>query len=107
LNFRNNHLMLIKNLSFGRKCWVLPVRFALDGLSAWKGLFGGDPGYFVSIAKAHWSVLIWLLTRGFKYVWGGSTLNGLEGLTRKNMVWEHFVRGRKRFAEIFPSTPKK
>ena len=107
LNFRNNHLMLIKNLSFGRKCWVVPVRFALDGLSAWKGLFGGDPGYFVSIAKAHWSVLIWLLTRGFKYVWGGSTLNGLEGLTRKNMVWEHFVRGRKRFAEIFPSTPKK
>lgn len=107
LNFRNNHLMLIKNLSLGRKCWVVPVRFALDGLSAWKGLFSGDGGYFLSILKAHLGVLGWLFTHGYRYIFSGSRIKGLDGLTSKNMVWQHFVRGKNRFSEIFPATPKK
>lgn len=107
LNFRNNHLMLIKNLSFCRKCWVVPIRFALDGLSAWKGLFSGDGGYFLSIVKAHLGVFSWLFTRGYRYIFSGSRIAGLQGLTDKNMVWQHFVRGKNRFTEIFPATPKK
>jgi len=86
---------------------VVPVRFALDGLSAWKGLFSGDGGYFLSILKAHFGVFAWLFTHGFRYIFSGSSIGGLHGMTNKNMVWEHFVRGRKHFAEIFPSTPKK
>lgn len=107
LNFRNNHLMLFKNLSFGRKCWIIPVRFALDGLSAWKGLLAGDPGYFISIAKAHWGVFVWILSRGYKFIFSGSRVKGLDGWTNKNMIWQHFVRGQNRFSQIFPASSKK
>lgn len=107
LNFRNNHLMLFKNLPLGRKCWVIPIRFALDAVSAWKGLLGGDPGYFMAIAKAHFAFFYWLLSRGYRSIVTGCRINRLEGLTRKNMIWAHFVRGQSRFAQIFSDAKPK
>ena len=47
LNFRNNKIMLSKNLPFSKKIGVIPVRNLLDAISAWKGLLTGDGGYFI------------------------------------------------------------
>jgi len=57
LNFRNNLIMLSKNLTFKEKLTVLPFRFLLDAISAWKGLFQGDSNFFTAICKAHFSVI--------------------------------------------------
>ena len=102
LNFRNNHIMLFKNLRPLRKLWVIPVRFALDAASAWKGLLGGDAGYFMAIVKAHLAFLKWILQRGWKSWPGGSGYKGLKGICRKNIAWDHFVRGKKTFLDICP-----
>ena len=65
LNFRNNLIMLSKNLTFKEKLTVLPFRFLLDAISAWKGLFQGDSNFFTAICKAHFSVIgIWF--KGFE-----------------------------------------
>ncbi|MFM7671070.1 MAG: glycosyltransferase family 2 protein [Bacteroidota bacterium] len=101
LNFRNNHIMLFKNLSFLQKIGVIPMRFALDGLSAWKGLFGGDPGYFFAIFRAHMAFVGWLFTRSGPYWTSGGSKYPLRGLYFKNVVWQHFVRGRNKFSEFF------
>ncbi len=101
LNFRNNHIMLFKNLSLRRKLLLLPLRFALDAVSAWKGLLGGDPGYFWAILRAHWAFVGWLFTRSGPYWFSGVNTRSLKGLYQGNLIWQHFIKGKKEFREIF------
>ena len=46
LNFRNNLVMLAKNMPLARKIWKILVRIVLDSVSAWKGLLSGDDEFF-------------------------------------------------------------
>ena len=46
LNFRNNLIMLYKNLGGLEKCLKIPYRIGLDALSAWKNLLKGETLYF-------------------------------------------------------------
>jgi GT2 family glycosyltransferase len=102
LNFRNNLIMLAKNLPFLSACGILPVRMSLDALAAWKGLLSGSGGYFVAIARAHLHFVKWLLFGPRKR--GGLSVRNraIGGLYRGSLVWKHFVRGLSRFSEIVP-----
>jgi GT2 family glycosyltransferase len=100
LNFRNNLRMLCKNLPKSRLVWTLPLRMGLDALSAWKGLLTGDPAFFTAIVKAHVNVVMWLL-RGAPGLYGQrKALWRLQGVYRGSVVWNYFIRGKKRFQEI-------
>jgi GT2 family glycosyltransferase len=100
LNFRNNRIMLSKNLPFMKRLWVMPVRNLLDGLSAWKGLLSGDAGYFVAILRAQFAFLKWWLFYRAKSNLPQSRKAQLKGFSGRNIVWLHFVRRRKYFSEI-------
>jgi GT2 family glycosyltransferase len=101
LNFRNNQIMLAKNLPWSEKWWKIPYRQALDALSAWKGLLSGDAGYTLAIIKAHIGFLGWIFSRTKrqkKVV--RRPLGQLKGVFRGNMVWQHFALGKKKFSDI-------
>ncbi|NCI49531.1 glycosyltransferase family 2 protein [Sediminibacterium roseum] len=100
LNFRNNLVMLCKNLPWYEKAWKLPLRFALDSVSAWKGLFTGDRHFFTAILKAHMSVLAYFFTRRPKRQFARKPLRELDGVYRGSVVWQYFVKHRTRFQEI-------
>ena len=100
LNFRNNLIMLSKNLPIGKKLWVFPVRNLLDGISAWKGLLSGDGGYFIAIVRAHAAFIKWWFFRKRKSVFPQKRRAPLNGYLQRNMVWQHFVKKRKFFSEI-------
>ena len=100
LNFRNNLIMLAKNLPLGRACWVIPVRIMLDATSAWKEMLSGDPGYFRAVAHAHGSFLKWLLGSKRRSLFPEKKGARLDGWWRGSVVWQHFVRKRNRFSEI-------
>lgn len=101
LNFRNNLLMLNKNLPFSEKLWKLPVRFGLDAISAWKGLLTGDKAFFTAIMKAHWAVIkIWLTGKTEKKKYVKKPMKSLEGVYSGTIVWEYFINKRTRFQEI-------
>lgn len=101
LNFRNNLLMLGKNLPLRERWWKLPVRFGLDAISAWKGLLTGDKAFFTAIMKAHMAVLrIWCTRGKGKDQWPRKSLRTLEGVYTGNIVWCYFVKKRTRFQEI-------
>lgn len=100
LNFRNNQIMLAKNLSAGER-WKIPFRMVLDLVSAFKGLLSGDAGYSLSIVKAHGAFLRWLFSGSRRWVPGRrQPLRTLPGVYRGNLVWQHFVLNRKAFSEI-------
>ncbi|HEV8271301.1 MAG TPA: glycosyltransferase family 2 protein [Chitinophagaceae bacterium] len=100
LNFRNNQIMLYKNLPWSQKWWKVPFRIFLDAVSALKGLFIGDGGYFLSILRAHFSFLKWILFRKRQSVFPEKKVAKPAGLYKGNIVWEHFVKGKKYFSQF-------
>jgi GT2 family glycosyltransferase len=100
LNFRNNQIMLYKNLPWSQKWWKIPFRIFLDAVSALKGLFIGDGGYFLSILRAHFSFLKWILFRQSQSIFPEKSVGKPAGLYKGNIVWEHFVKGKKYFSQL-------
>ncbi len=105
LNFRNNLIMLSKNLPLTELCWKLPFRFFLDAVSAWKGLFTGDPLFFSAIVKAHFSFMFWFVTRFRPFQSTTVSMYKLHGVYHGSVVWNYFIDQKKRFLEIILKKP--
>jgi GT2 family glycosyltransferase len=100
LNFRNNQIMLYKNLPWSQKWWKVPFRIFLDAVSAWKGLLIGDGGYFLAILRAHFSFLKWILFKRDQSVFPEKRTGQLSGVYKGNLVWQHFVKGKNYFSQL-------
>lgn len=100
LNFRNNRIMLSKNLTWSKKIRVIPVRYVLDGVSALKGLLAGDGGYFSAIIRAHIDFIKWWFSYRKKSVFPKTKNKPLDGYLKKNVAWLYFVKKKKRFSDI-------
>lgn len=100
LNFRNNLIMLAKNLPWYQVLWKIPFRFLLDAISAWKSLFERQGIYFKAILEAHLGFMGWVVFRHRRSVFPISKKGKLRGWYRGCVVWDHFVRGRRYFSEI-------
>lgn len=100
LNFRNNRIMLSKNLPFHKKLWVMPMRCFLDGVSACKGLFSGDRNSFIAISKAHFGFIKWWFGRKKKSIFPKNRKASLSGYLPKNIAYLHFIKRKKKFSEI-------
>jgi GT2 family glycosyltransferase len=104
LNFRNNLIMLTKNLPMVEAWWKLPYRLMLDNISGWKGLLSGDVGYFIAIQKAHLAFIRWLFkSQPKKFLVEKNKKGALSGYYKGNVVWQHFALKKKRFTEIIHS----
>lgn len=100
LNFRNNQIMLYKNLPSPQKIWKIPFRIFLDAVSAWKGLLQGDGGYFLAILRGHLSFVKWILFRQKESIFPIRKNAHLAGLYHGNVVWQHFAKGKKYFSQL-------
>ena len=100
LNFRNNLVMMSKNLPYGSALWKIPFRLALDVLSAWRGLLSGDSGYFFAIYKAHFHFFGWLISNKKLSVFPAKKDGKLYGLYNGSVVWAYFIKKKKTFLEI-------
>ncbi|TCJ19549.1 glycosyltransferase family 2 protein [Flaviaesturariibacter flavus] len=100
LNFRNNHIMLAKNLSPAERWWRIPYRILLDQVAALKGLLGGDSGYFVAINRAHFAFYKWCFSKKERSSLPRPRLRTMQGVYHGNVIWDHFVKGKKKFSEI-------
>lgn len=99
LNYRNNLIMLHKNLSANRLIAVLTIRFLLDVVSAYRELFRGNFKIYYAIAKAHLHYI-----RDFFKIHKKRTANlnliqsikignsNLKSIYKKSIVWKHFIK---------------
>ncbi|MBN2366523.1 MAG: glycosyltransferase family 2 protein [Calditrichaeota bacterium] len=104
-NFRNNIFLLVKNLHLLNLIRIIPVRLLLDSVAFAREIISGNLPNALSIGKAYF----WILSHPkivlgkrrkvqnqrqlkddkiFKLIYPGS------------IVWEYFVRGRKRFSDL-------
>jgi GT2 family glycosyltransferase len=100
LNFRNNLIMIWKNMPAAALVWKLPVRIVLDGVAAWKGLLGGDGGYFIAVTKAHFHFIKWIFTDRKKSLQAIEKNKTLHGKYRGSILWQYYLKKKKTFSEI-------
>ncbi|MBG9378573.1 glycosyltransferase family 2 protein [Panacibacter sp. DH6] len=100
LNFRNNLIMLGKNLPWTEKLWKFPFRIFLDALFAWKSLLSGFSESFVAVFKAHLSVMRWCITGGQYRTKNKRPMKSLGGVYRGSIIWSYFIEKKTRFSEI-------
>jgi GT2 family glycosyltransferase len=105
LNFRNNLVMLAKNLPLRRLWWILPCRLALDAIAAWKNLLAGDASFFAAVIKAHIAFVEWCIFRRHPSVVPAAKTAPVQGWLNSSIVWAYFVQGKRKFSEIVADKP--
>ncbi len=100
LNFRNNLIMLTKNLPVGQAWWKVPFRIGLDIIAGLKGLFTGSVVTFTAIIKAHLHYLGWLFFERRKNIFKGKKTTKLQGVYNGLVIWQYFIKRKKTFSEI-------
>lgn len=95
LNFRNNLLMLYRNLPRGAWWRTLIIRTMLDSVATLRALLSGNTGDAWAIMKAYW---------------GAHTMKNDVSLRddlpyaalpyRRSVVLDHFLRGKRRFQDL-------
>jgi len=100
LNFRNNLLLLLKNMPLGRLCWVFPLRYLLDVIAAFRELGGGNVAYWKAIMQAHRQVWIWLFSRSKPGLWPSRRMLPGDGVFRGSIVWKYFIQKQHTFDKI-------
>jgi GT2 family glycosyltransferase len=100
LNFRNNLVMLTKNLPVANAIWKVPFRIGLDNIAAWKGLLTGNSVTFIAIIKAHLHYLKWLFFYMPKKILLHKRNKRMYGQYHGLVIWDYFVKGKKTFSDI-------
>jgi GT2 family glycosyltransferase len=100
LNFRNNLIMLYKNLSWQQRIYIFPIRYALDTVTALKGLFAGQTGYFWAICRSHWAFTAWVFSKQKQSIFPKHKTNKVAGMYAGSVVWAYFIKKKKLFTEI-------
>lgn len=103
LNFRNNLLMLYKNLPEEELRSVMRLRWWLDALASLQFLLKGDVANFKAV---------WRARREFNRLRPGFGPDRAENLRLAvaggavpervpfSLLWQYYVRGRKRFSQL-------
>ena len=91
LNFRNNLIMMAKNLPAGEAFWKIFLRFNLDAISAVKSLFAGQE--LISLQWSRLTSLFLLVIFHNTKQQGRKKSIAITWLISKSIVWRHFAEG--------------
>lgn len=100
LNYRNNLIMLYKNLPVSEKLWKIPFRISLDAVSAWKALLTGDGGYWIAVLKAHIDFFKWVIIQQSQSNFAPAGKEKPSCVYHGNIVWQYFINKKRTFKEI-------
>lgn len=107
LNYRNNLIMLFKNLPVGRRKKTLFFRLILDGISSARFVASGAWPDVFAIIRAHFAFYAMMP----KLIKERQQTTYRAPLYYRSIVWEYFVLGKHRFSELTrilfpPKAPK-
>lgn len=102
LNFRNNLIMLTKNLPWPTLLWLIPLRATLDLVSSIFFLLNGFPKYSGAVHRAHANYFFkfrkwWKLREKVAPIFKNESFSGVYN---GSVVAEHFIAKRQYFSEL-------
>jgi len=103
LNFRNNLMMLSKNLPLKHLLKVIPFRLVLDGIAGVYFLFQGKPAHCLAVVKAHFSFYASVpQLRAKRKMFRGKHREHLTGVYDGSLVAEAYLRKIRVFSALNP-----
>lgn len=102
LNFRNNLLMLYKNLPSDELCRILSIRFVLDFVAAIQFLMKGESRSFVAVFKAYREFYKWKTQYKLKRteVQNKSLKKPIPERTSYSILYAYYLRGIRKFKQL-------
>ena len=97
-NFRNNLMMLYKNLPASKRRWVIILRLLLDGVAGVKFLAEGHFKDTIAVLKAHFSF--------YEMVLNGKAHKSkiknqmVSGIYNDSILWGYFIKGICQFNRL-------
>jgi GT2 family glycosyltransferase len=98
LNFRNNIILLYKNLPKRRLPWVFLVRFILDNVAAIRFLFDSGMGDFAAVYKAYFSFYRSLRKNIRKRSW--IKHRHVAQIYNRSIVIDYYLHKKKAFSDL-------
>ncbi len=104
LNFRNNLIMLVKNLPTKNLFPNLLYKMILDGVAAFKFLTEKDPIQFYAVFRAHMRFYITLpkTLKKRRHIQRTIKNKDLPRIYKRSIVKQYFLKGKKKFSELDP-----
>lgn len=100
LNFRNGLSLLVKNTPTAQLIIKFPLRIMLDWIATLKFLLGGSPRGAGAVIRAHYHFMKRLRSILKKRRESGSRYPVIPTMYRGLLIWDFFVRGRKKFSDL-------
>lgn len=100
LNFRNNLMLLSKNLRRDEAAYKIPLRITLDVAAALHALLKGDSRTCRSIFRAHGHYFVWLFKMNKQKKLPRMKMSEMAGVYSGSIIWQYFFRHKKTFSEI-------
>jgi GT2 family glycosyltransferase len=100
LNFRNNLILLYKNLEPSQRFSTIFVRMLLDGIAGLKFLTEGKLGSFIAILKAHYGFYHYLFFVKEKQNLSPSLQKSWVKSFEGSILKAYFLQGKKKFNQI-------
>ncbi|RLD64851.1 MAG: glycosyltransferase family 2 protein [Bacteroidetes bacterium] len=102
LNFRNNLLLLYKNLPVHQRERTIVLKMILDSISALRFLIQGDTKDFVAVIRAH--IAYYGMKQAYKGTKDPNILQDkhviVPGIYPHSIVVEFFLKGKRRFNQL-------
>lgn len=98
LNFRNNFMLLYKNLPASSLYWVFLMRLPLDTVAAFKFLIGGDLKEFIAVSKAHFAFYASL--KSLRKKRKAINPQKVSQIYKRCIVISHYLLRKKKFSEL-------
>ena len=100
LNFRNNLIMIIKNISSNKLLLIVLIRLKLDAIVGMKFLFNKQWRHTWAIIKAHWFIFINIKQLSSKRKMAQSQKTKDATLYDKSIIWQYYIKGIKTFQHL-------
>jgi len=97
-NFRNNLMMLYKNLPASKLISVIFMRLLLDGVAGIKFMLQGDFNDTLAVIKAHFAFYGSLLKGNLNR--SQHTANSPATIYNKSILWAYFIKGIKNYNQL-------
>ncbi len=96
LNFRNNLLLIKKNLPFWKAFIVISARFVLDSMAIIRFLTEGKRRDAWAVSRAHQYFIQHIFDRGYLTTYNSK----LTGMYHGSIIWDFFIRKHKTFTDL-------
>jgi GT2 family glycosyltransferase len=102
LNFRNNLVLLKKNLPFWRALFIIPIRMLLDFMAVIRFLTEGKRKDAWAVSRAHQNFVRNLFSRDATTLRSRYRKHNLTGMYKRSIVIDFFVKHKKHFTDLSP-----